>query len=211
MWSYLVYSHSSPSPACLWGSWKSTRVWSCRPGCDSSCVLLHLCPGSAPQSRTHRSSSCTAGRTRLHLSLRGRNRLFRGSGHRPRRAGWMRERCRRGCPQPQASAPKTERADRQSCSFSGPTRAKSLVFIPSAAEIFRSSDLQLRPNGEKPGRKKRCGSIKLLMSRQFPSQKSITHFQAILHVFLCEDVLMCFALRLRNLKRLVMINTFSEN
>lgn len=118
----------------------------------------------------------------------------------------MRERCRRGCPQPQASAPKTERADRQSCSFSGPTRAKSLVFIPSAAEIFRSSDLQLRPNGEKPGRKKRCGSIKLLMRRQFPSQKSITHFQAILHVFLCEDLLMCFALRLRKLKRLVMIN-----
>lgn len=142
MLSYLVYSHSTPSPPCLWGSWKSTRVWSCRPGCDSSCVLLYLCRDSAPQSRPHRSSSCTGGRTRWHLSLRGRNRLFRGSGRRTRTARWMTERCqcdRRGCLQPEAWPRKRERPNHQSCSFSGPTWAKSLVFISSAEQIFWSA------------------------------------------------------------------------
>lgn len=175
MLSYLVYSHSTPSPPCLWGSWKSTRVWFCRPGCDSGCASLSLCPGSAPQSRPHRSSSCTGGRTRWHLSLRGRNRLFRGSGRRPRTARWMREGCRcdrRGCPQPEARPRKRERPNRRSCSFSGPTRGKSLVFIPSAIEIFS----RLHPfaaaglcEARKGEEKNRCRSIKPLISRQLPS------------------------------------------
>lgn len=172
MLSYLVCSHSTPSPPCLSGSWKSTRVWSCRPDCDSSCVLLYLYPGSAPQSRPHRSSSCTGGQTRWHLSLRGRSRLFRGSGGRPRTARWMRERCRcdrRGCPQPEAWPRKRERPNRQSCSLSGPTRAKSLVFMSSAEEIF-SRLHPLAAAGLWEARKKsRCGSIKLLMLRQLPS------------------------------------------
>lgn len=189
MLSYLVYSHSTPSPPCLWGSWKSTRVWSCRPDCDSSCVLLYLCPGSAPQSRPHRSSSCTGGRIRWHLSLRGRNRLFRGSGRRPRTARWMRERCqrdRRGSPQPEAWPRKTERPNRQSYSFSGPTRAKSLVFIPSAEEIFsRLHLLAVAGLWEARKEKKRCGSIKLLTRRRLLSWKSITHLQPVTALCFC--------------------------
>lgn len=90
---YLVYSRSTPSPLCLSGSGKSTRVGSCRPGSDSGCDLLFLCPGSAPWSQPPRSSSCTGCRTRWRLWLPGRSRLSRGSGRSRWTAGWMKGRC----------------------------------------------------------------------------------------------------------------------
>lgn len=90
---YLVYSRSTPSLLVPCGSWRSTRVGSCRPGCGSGCALLFPCPGSAPWSRPPRSSSCSGCRTRWRLSLPGRNPPSRGSGRNQWTAGWMKGRC----------------------------------------------------------------------------------------------------------------------
>lgn len=161
--SYLAYSHSTPSPLCLCGFWKSTTVWSCRPGCGSDCVHLFLCPGSAPWSRPLLSSSCTGCRTRWRLSLHCRNRLSRGSGRSQWTAGWMKGRCRSDHLRPKVRPRK--RKIPNSCSISDNRESGRFHH-----QLGRFSDNLIAQPQEwcekREGGKKWCGSMKLLMDRQ---------------------------------------------
>lgn len=197
--AYLVYSHSSPSPLCLCGSWKSTRVWSCRPGCDSDCALLPPSPGSAPWSRPPRSTSCTAHRTRWRLSLRGRSAPCRGSGRTRWTAGWMTGRCwshTTGCPQPKARRSKRERAN--PCWLCGRRRPRS----SPAEEVFR------QPHRSAAGREwearngKRCGSMELQEGRQPPCKYRIYNmiWYIMCHSLFRRDIVKLQILLILNMK-----------